>query len=351
MTHRHVAPAVAAVPVEASVLLVGNSNVEVGRLRRADRPARRRLELPRHDRRDATGTVRLMAGTAHWWTRLGCGARRHSRTTRAGDARRVAGPGAVRRRPGGRREEPCGAASCSPSNWRRPDFPVVICLNMTDEAEARDRRTPGGSPTSWACPWSDRRRSPHRNEHLREAIAEVSRARTALSPVGRRRRRRHRRHRSAPSRHRRSSASARARLPADDDTLVHRLELDPWSASAVRRVRAALEAGRAEPVTYALTRRRLAAADAVLSEVVRRRRARGALHGRDERQPRRTPRAGLVPSSSGVRPAAPGRGPRRRRPGRIVEEPPVRRRGQPVGDADGPDPSLADRRALPRGHG
>jgi ferrous iron transport protein B len=277
MTHRHVAPAVAAVPGEASVLLVGNSNVGKSAVFAA--LTGRRVDVSNYPGTTveiATGTVRLMAGDRTLVDTPGVRS-----TTPLSDDERVTRDALLDLEPS------VVVQVVDAKNLRRgllltfelaeTGIPVVICLNMTDEAEARgidvDARRLSHVLGVPVVPTVAVRRTGI--EHLREAITEarpVLRSprldddiEDAIAEIGRRL--------PATAAPRRALALG---LLADDDTLVHRLELDPWSASAVRRVRAALEAGRAEPVTYALTRRRLAAADAVLSEVVRRRRARGA---------------------------------------------------------------------------
>lgn len=153
-------------------------------------------------------------------------------------------------------------------------LPVVVCLNMTDEAEARGIHVDAkrlshvlGVPVVQTV--AVRRTG---IERLREALAHAAPVRRAPA---------------FESAIEDAVAEVELRLPSDsvprralalgllagDDTLVERLELDPWSASAVARARAALEADLAEPVAYTLTRRRLAEADEILDEVVRRRRA------------------------------------------------------------------------------
>lgn len=155
-------------------------------------------------------------------------------------------------------------------------LPVVLCLNMTDEAEARGIHVNAkrlsdmlGVPVVQTI--AVRRTG---IEHLREAIAQarpvdrISRfddqIEEAIAEVARRVR-----PPTAPSR------ALALGLLGGDEALARRLQLDPWSASAIERARASLETGLGEPVAYALTRRRLAAADAVLAEVVRYRRAHG----------------------------------------------------------------------------
>jgi ferrous iron transport protein B len=155
-------------------------------------------------------------------------------------------------------------------------LPVVLCLNMTDEAEARGIRVDAehlsralGVPVvptvairkvgidalrraiPLAAPLS---RSVRFDEPTERAIAQVE----ALLPEG------------TPLR--RALALG---LLAGDETLARRLELGPWGASALERIRAELEAELGEPIAYALTRARLAEADRVVAEVVRRRPARG----------------------------------------------------------------------------
>jgi small GTP-binding protein len=148
-------------------------------------------------------------------------------------------------------------------------LPVVVCLNMSDEAEARGIHVDAaklarilGVPV---VPTVAIRRSGI--EHLRDALEHAAPVRRspdfddaiegALEEIDRRL--------PPDTVPRRALALG---LLADDETLVRRLELDPWSASAVARARTDLEAELAEPVAYALTRRRLAEADLVLAEVV-----------------------------------------------------------------------------------
>jgi ferrous iron transport protein B len=152
-------------------------------------------------------------------------------------------------------------------------LPVVLCLNMTDEAEARGIRVDAerlsralGVPVAPTVAVrrtgiEDLRRAiPHAapvaravrfDEPIERAIAEVE----ALLPEG------------TPLR--RAFALG---LLAGDETLVRRLELGPWGASALERIRTELEAELGEPIAYALTRERLAEADRVVAEVVHRRR-------------------------------------------------------------------------------
>ena len=155
-------------------------------------------------------------------------------------------------------------------------LPVVLCLNMTDEAESRGIRVDAerlsralGVPVVPTVAVrrtgiEDLRRAiPHAapvartvrfDEPTERAIAEVE----ALLPEG------------TPLR--RALALG---LLAGDETLARRLELGPWGASALERIRAELEAELGEPIAYALTRARLAEADRVVAEVVHRRRVTG----------------------------------------------------------------------------
>jgi ferrous iron transport protein B len=159
-------------------------------------------------------------------------------------------------------------------------LPVVLCLNMTDEAEARGIRVDAerlsralGVPVVPTVAVrrtgiEDLRRAiPHAapvlravrfDEPIERAIAEVEAILPEDTPL------------------RRALALG---LLAGDETLARRLELGPWGASALERIRTELEAELGEPITYALTRARLAEADRVVAEVVHRRRVTGRRFG------------------------------------------------------------------------
>ena len=154
-------------------------------------------------------------------------------------------------------------------------LPLVLCLNMTDEAEARGIDVDAkqlsrvlGVPVVQTV--AVRRTG---IERLREAIEHarpVSHAARFEEPVERA---------EAEVEERLPAAIPRRRalalgLLAGDDALTERFELDPWTADQVARTRAELESALGEPIAYALTRRRLAEADTILAGVVRRRAAR-----------------------------------------------------------------------------
>ncbi len=155
------------------------------------------------------------------------------------------------------------------------ELPLVLCLNMTDEAEARgidvDAKQLSRVLGVPVVPTVAVRRTGI--ERLREAIEharQVSHAARFDEAVER------------------AEAEVEERLPAEiprrralalgllagDDALTERFELDPWTADQVARTRAELESALGEPIAYALTRRRLAEADTILAGVVRRRAAR-----------------------------------------------------------------------------
>lgn len=155
-------------------------------------------------------------------------------------------------------------------------LPLVLCLNMTDEAETRGihvdaerleralgvpvvptvavrrvgidalrRAIPRAASLAHGCPLPP---------PIEDALGRVE----PLLPE------------AAPRR--RALALA---LLAGDERLVRRLELGPWGASALERIRTELEAELGEPIAYALTRARLAEADRVAAEVVHRRHVAG----------------------------------------------------------------------------
>jgi len=277
MTHCHDAPAATIGLGEAAVVLVGNSNVGKSAIFAA--LTGRRVDVSNYPGTTveiATGAVRLGEGSRTLVDTPGVRSTMplsdDERVTR--DALIDLDPSAV-------------VQVVDAKNLRRgllltfelaeTGLPVVLCLNMTDEAEARgihvDARKLShilGVPVvqtvavrrigierlrealAHATPV---RRAPHFEDAVEDAVAEVDR-RIPVHTVPRR--------------------ALALGLLAGDDTLVDRLELDPWSASAVARARTTLEADLVEPVAYALTRRRLAEADAILAEVVHHRRATGS---------------------------------------------------------------------------
>ncbi len=153
------------------------------------------------------------------------------------------------------------------------DLPVVLCLNMTDEAEARgiridaDRlsrvlgvpvvptvatRRVGIDRLRAALPQAAPvRRTVRFDDRIEEALAQVE----SLLPeaVGPRR-------------------ALALGLLAGDPTLPARVGLGPRSASALSRIREELEVALGEPIAYAITRARLAEVDRILPEVLHRRR-------------------------------------------------------------------------------
>jgi ferrous iron transport protein B len=274
MTHRHAAPAVAANLGEAPVILVGNSNVGKSAVFAA--LTGRRVDVSNYPGTTveiATGAIRLTEDSRTLVDTPGVRSTMplsdDERVTR--DALLDLDPSVV-------------VQVVDAKNLRRgllltfelaeTGLPVVLCLNMTDEAEARGIHVNAkrlshllGVPVVQTV--AVRRTG---IERLRQALAEarpVERVprfeddvEEAIDEIA----------------HRISSRGVPRRalalgLLAGDDALVRRLELDAWSASAVERARASLEGRLGEPVAYTLTRRRLAAADAALAEVVRHRRA------------------------------------------------------------------------------
>lgn len=155
-------------------------------------------------------------------------------------------------------------------------LPLVLCLNMTDEAEARGIHVDAerlsrelGVPV---VPTVAVRRVGI--ERLREAIPNAAAPALALrfdDPIEEAIERIERLlpERAAP---RRALALG---LLAGDESLAERLGLGPRGASAVAAVRAELEAELGEPVAYALTRARLAHVDRIVERVVRRRHVAG----------------------------------------------------------------------------
>ncbi len=163
-------------------------------------------------------------------------------------------------------------------------LPVVLCLNMTDEAEARgidvDARRLArvlGVPVVETV--ATRRAG---IERLREAIPRAAPIRT--SPAVDDRIERAVREMESHLPHDLPRRAVALGLLAGDETLLRRVAPGPWGADAVARIRTELEAELAEPVAYALTRTRLAEADRILDRVVRRRdvgrRSRAAAIGR-----------------------------------------------------------------------
>ncbi len=276
MTHRHAATAIAAGLGEAPVLLVGNSNVGKSAVFAA--LTGRRVDVSNYPGTTveiASGAIRLPEGARTLVDTPGIRS-----TMPLSDDERVTRDAVLDLDPS------VVVQVVDAKNLRRgllltfelaeARLPVVVCLNMTDEAEARGihvnaRRLSQilGVPVVETV--AVRRTG---IERLRKAIADAAPVRHAprfddeiegaIAEVARRI--------PAPTVPRRALALG---LLAGDDSLVDRLELDPWSASAVARARAALETDLAEPVAYALTRRRLGAADEVLAEVVRHRRSSG----------------------------------------------------------------------------
>jgi len=276
MTHRHAATAIAAGLGEAPVLLVGNSNVGKSAVFAA--LTGRRVDVSNYPGTTveiASGAIRLPEGARTLVDTPGIRS-----TMPLSDDERVTRDAVLDLDPS------VVVQVVDAKNLRRgllltfelaeARLPVVVCLNMTDEAEARGihvnaRRLSQilGVPVVETV--AVRRTG---IERLRKAIADAAPVRHAprfddeiegaIAEVARRI--------PAPTVPRRALALG---LLAGDDSLVDRLELDPWSASAVARARAALETDLAEPVAYALTRRRLGAADEVLVEVVRHRRSSG----------------------------------------------------------------------------
>jgi ferrous iron transport protein B len=276
MTHRHGAPAAGSVRNDAPVVLVGNSNVGKSAVFAA--LTGRRVDVSNYPGTTveiASGAVRVHDDTRTLIDTPGVRS-----TMPLSDDERVTRDALLDL-------EPSAVMQVVDSkNLRRgllltfelaeTGLPVVVCLNMSDEAEARGIHVDAaklarilGVPV---VPTVAIRRSGI--EHLRDALAHAAPVRRApdfddaiegaLEEIDRRL--------PPDTVPRRVLALG---LLADDETLVRRLELDPWSASAVARARTELEAELAEPVAYALTRRRLAEADLVLAEVVHHRRRSG----------------------------------------------------------------------------
>lgn len=155
-------------------------------------------------------------------------------------------------------------------------LPVVLCLNMTDEAEARGIRVDAerlsralGVPVvatvavrkvgidalrraiAKAAPVA---RTVRFDGPIERALAEVEALLPEGAPLGR---------------------ALALGLLAGDVALAHRLGLGPWGASALERIRAELEGEIGEPIAYALTRARMAEADRIVAEVLHRRRVSG----------------------------------------------------------------------------
>ena len=276
MTHRHVAPAAAAGLGEAPVLLVGNSNVGKSAVFAA--LTGRRVDVSNYPGTTveiATGAVRLSEDSRTLVDTPGVRS-----TMPLSDDERVTRDALLDLEPS------VVVQVIDAKNLRRgllltfelaeTELPVVVCLNMTDEAEARgihvnERRLSHVLGVPVVQTVAIRRTG---IERLRDAIAEARPVRyeprfdddieEAIAEVGRR-----------ISSHTVPRRALALGLLGGDDALAARLRLDPWSASAVSRARTSLEDQLGEPVAYALTRRRLADADTVLAQVVRHRRARG----------------------------------------------------------------------------
>ncbi|HSD49755.1 MAG TPA: ferrous iron transport protein B, partial [Actinomycetota bacterium] len=275
MTHRHLAPAAAAGLGEAPVLLVGNSNVGKSAVFAA--LTGRRVDVSNYPGTTveiATGAVRLSEDSRTLVDTPGVRS-----TMPLSDDERVTRDALLDLEPS------VVVQVIDAKNLRRgllltfelaeTELPVVVCLNMTDEAEARGIHVNArrlslvlGVPVVQTV--AVRRTG---IERLREAIAEARPVRyeprfdddveEAIAEVTRR-----------ISSHTVPRRALALGLLGGDDTLAARLQLDPWGASAVARARTSLEDLLDEPVAYALTRRRLADADTVLAQVVRHRRAR-----------------------------------------------------------------------------
>ena len=270
MTHRHGAPAAGAVLGDAPVVLVGNSNVGKSAVFAA--LTGRRVDVSNYP----GTTVEIASGAVDVddETRTLVDTPGIRSTMPLSDDERVTRDALLDLEPS------AVVQVVDAKNLRRgllltfelaeTGLPVVLCLNMTDEAEARGIHVDAkklshllGVPV---VPTVAIRRSGI--EHLRDALAHAAPIRrmpsfdeaieSALEEIDR----------SLPPQTVPRRALALGLL-ADDETLVARLELNPWSASAVARARTTLETELAEPVAYALTRRRLAEADVVVAEVVR----------------------------------------------------------------------------------
>ncbi|HEU4355616.1 MAG TPA: ferrous iron transport protein B [Actinomycetota bacterium] len=269
MTHCHVASAAAAGLGEAPVLLVGNSNVGKSAVFAA--LTGRRVDVSNYPGTTveiATGTVQLSEGSCTLVDTPGVRS-----TMPLSDDERVTRDALLDLEPS------VVVQVIDAKNLRRgllltfelaeTALPVVVCLNMTDEAEARGihvsaRRLSHALGVPVVQTVAVRRTGV---ERLRGAIAEARPVRygsrfdddveDAVSEIARR---------ISPHTMERTLALG---LLGGDDTLAARLRLDPWSASAVARARTHLEEVLGEPVAYALTRQRLADADTVLADVVR----------------------------------------------------------------------------------
>ncbi len=273
MTHRHGAPAAGAVLGEAPVVLVGNSNVGKSAVFAA--LTGRRVDVSNYPGTTveiALGDVRLEDQTRTLVDTPGVRS-----TMPLSDDERVTRDALLDLQPS------AVVQVIDAKNLRRglllafelaeTELPIVLCLNMTDEAEARGIHVDAkklshllGVPVVQTV--ATRRSG---IEHLRDALRHAApllhvpslddKIQNALEDIDR----------ILPTETVPRRALALGLL-AGDETLVRRLELNPWSASAVARARTTLETELAEPVAYALTRARLAEADAVVAEVVRHRR-------------------------------------------------------------------------------